>query len=126
MRVSASIGNVAATYIIIFTILGVFGTLAAKTAEYIGCSQYACNFVYGVVIAIYAMENWILSIDLLRNHEIPDPGDETVNIAIIKGLVSENNKLTLDLLKMNETLAISKTAKKLLKNKERAEEAVDI
>lgn len=47
-------------YVVLFLILYLSGVFVAKLAEYLGFSLYACNFLYGIIIAMFAMENWSL------------------------------------------------------------------
>ena len=65
-----SIYSKIAAYIILFTLIGITGTLLAKITEYCGMSQYMSHFIYTVIITIYAVENWILLLDLDQRSDV--------------------------------------------------------
>jgi hypothetical protein len=52
------------TYVALFLMLYTAGLIFSKLADMTGFSFYTCNFVYGVIIAMYVMENWALLRDL--------------------------------------------------------------
>jgi hypothetical protein len=49
---------------ILFIILSIVGATIAEAIQYNRFNQYACNFVYSAIIAIYILENWTLCTDL--------------------------------------------------------------
>ena len=58
--------NTIISYIILLSMLSSFGLLTAELVHYFDCPQYYCNFLYGVIIALYIMENWSLLVDLQK------------------------------------------------------------
>lgn len=75
-------------YIMLITILGMAGHVLAKVVEYYAIPQYYCNFVYGVIISIFGMENWTLLMDL--NHCNQYLQEKESHLNIIKNLTETN------------------------------------
>ena len=93
-------------YIILFVFLSLIGFISAKAIEAIYLSQYTCNFVYGAVITIYAIENWFLLMDL-QNKYPPHEESGTDNMmfkATVVHLLSDNSVLSNENKRLKEQL----------------------
>ena len=57
-------------YIILFIALSIGGMVFSSTMQYRGISQFECNFIFGMIISLYAMENLVLFSDLKKCNEM--------------------------------------------------------
>ena len=104
-------------YIILFTILGITGNVLAKLVEYQAFSQYTCNFVYGVVITIFALENWTLLMDINQcNRNLQD---RESHMNVIKNLTETNHTLVQRNIHLKNEIMRINTA-----DRERGDEAI--
>jgi hypothetical protein len=96
-------------YLFVFTILSLSGAFIAYAVQAMALSQYLCNFVYGAIITIYALENWCLLVDLNKRNEIVlnDKG----HITIIKELTATNHILVCQNNELKRKLEKSKPVK---------------
>ena len=78
-------------YIILLTLLGITGNIIAKAVEYYAIPQHTCNFVYGIIITIFVIENWSLLTDI--SYYSKHQQEIESHIAIIKTLTEKNNRL---------------------------------
>lgn len=61
---AAQTQSVMNAYIAFCFLVCIAGYIVSTLAYMTGVPSYVCNFVYGVIIAVYAMENWTLLRDL--------------------------------------------------------------
>lgn len=92
-------------YVILVGILYIAGFVVSKLADITGVPFYICNFVYGVIIALYAMENWTLlkDVEKMRSEGIVERVEDLGNkdfkkivaalVARIDALENQNEQL---------------------------------
>jgi hypothetical protein len=81
----------AMVYTVLFTILCTGGCLLESIIQYTQCPQYVCNFIFGFIITLYAMENLTLFADLNKCKELLK--NEGAHIATINHLAAQHNTL---------------------------------
>ena len=72
--------------------LMISGALIAKVAQFSGISQNTFNFVCGVIITIYMIENWSLLMD--AGYKADQTDQDKANYEKINNLTVANNTLT--------------------------------
>ena len=97
----------AKVYITLFIILSLSGTFLAAAAEYMGCPQYACNFIFGMIVTVYIMENWTLAGEL-NYRDTPIDTDNRNKIPVIKELLVTNAILAYQMEKLKRRLQHTK------------------
>jgi hypothetical protein len=97
--------NTVASYAVLLTILSFFGVMTAISVEYFEYSQYFCNFLYGVVITLYVVENWTLLADLQQKSGHSCQYSDNGHIAIITELTSTNHELARHNTRLKDTIA---------------------
>ena len=88
---SPGIGKKSGAYLVLFIILGISGHVLASAVEHYKISQYICNFIYGVLITLFLMENWTLLMD--SNQLMKDAKQIEPHVKIIKQLTETNHTL---------------------------------
>ena len=101
-------------YITLFVMLSISATTLAAAAEYTGCPQYACNFIFGAIVTVYVIENWAL-MDELQHKQTPSNPSDDKKISIIKELTITNAILVKRLEKLKDELEKAKGVEKKLK-----------
>ena len=104
-----------AAYIILFSCIGMMGAFFAKLTEYSGMSQYTSNFIYGVIIILFVIENRTLIHDL--NEKIDVINDEKVKNRRSKDLAETNNSLAIENANLRGRIARNSPLNKVLKYK---------
>ncbi len=89
-------------YTMLCIALSVGGSLFSSIMHYIGIPQYICNFIFGLIITLYALENLVLFSDLKKCNELLQ--HEGAYMSTIKSLSTSNNSLKLQNSKLTEEL----------------------
>lgn len=76
-------------YTMLCTALSVGGSLFSSIMHYIGIPQYICNFIFGLIITLYALENLVLFSDLKKCNEILQ--NNKAHSVTIKNLSNSND-----------------------------------
>lgn len=94
------------SFVTLLLILTFSGGVIARVMELTGFSQYLCNFVLGVIITVYAMENFILLGDLTNQGKNLDSKhtNEIKNAKHMSDIAVKNDRLANDNSKLKEEL----------------------
>ena len=92
----------ARVYTTLFVMVSFVGTVICSITAYLNFPQYTYNFIYGVVITVYMMENWSLLVDLDQSNE--NSKHEKAHIEIINMLTLTNNKLVTEITILKEDM----------------------
>ena len=89
-------------YATLFVMVSFVGTVICSITAYLNFPQYTYNFIYGVVITVYMLENWSLLVDLDQSNE--NSKHEKAHIEIINMLTLTNNKLATEIIILKEDI----------------------
>lgn len=81
----------AIAYTMLCIALSMGGSMFSNIIHYIGLPQWFCNFIFGLLITLYAMENLVLFSDLKKCNELLQ--NKCAYISAIKDLTTSNDSL---------------------------------
>jgi hypothetical protein len=111
--------NYLIAYALLFAFICSCSTILAKAMEFMMFPQYTCNFIHGIIITLYALENWSLLSDLKYN-QVTDHtrSDENSHNYIIKELSLANKELSDKNIQLKDEITILREKERLLNSKQ--------